>query len=561
MRRLLSFAISSILATQSLMSQDIPDIDAVMLFLGVDDPGDADEEEVERLMSLLEAPLVLNRAPAAELRSCGLFTPYQTAVLEDYRSRHGDILSLYELSLLDGFNDAYVRKLTPFISLQSKGTSEQDNLPARHEVAVRSGYRWKKTDGSDGSYGLKYRLSSRRYSLVGALSRAAGTQSWYPSDLSGSFVWKFHRREGQLIVGDFNARFGQGLTLWNGMFMTSLTTPDTFMKRPTGLSQPWSFTGSTALTGLAGDFRAGPFVISGMLAVSEKTILMPAVNVAWYGRFGQVSLTNVMQCDIKGGGWEVKTGLDAAFCVRGVNLFGELTCDWIAKRIKALVGTRFRTGEYMDMALQFRGFQADQYGLAAGGEFSRGRHKGSWTMDATYYPMSKDPSDPYSLQLKSHLLWEILLMQNMQLKIRVSERIRTWGLPYRTDVRADLKYDISPYSMLLRLNLLKCDSLGFLTYAEGSYSSGVVSVHLRQGLFVIDDWDDRIYVYERDAPGSFNAPAMYGRGLWTSAVAGLKFSDRMRLYLRAAYTCYPLMEEENKKPGKAELKLQFQCRF
>ena len=48
MRRLLSFVISTILATQSLMSQDIPDIDAVMLFLGVDDPGDADEEEVDR---------------------------------------------------------------------------------------------------------------------------------------------------------------------------------------------------------------------------------------------------------------------------------------------------------------------------------------------------------------------------------------------------------------------------------------------------------------------------------------------------------------------------------
>ena len=561
MRRLLLFAILFILATQSLMSQDVPDIDAVMLFLGVDDPGDADEEEVERLMAILEVPLALNRAPAAELRSCGLFTPYQTAVIEDYRSRHGDILSMYELSLLDGFNDAYVRKLTPFISLHSKGTSEQDNLPARHEVAVRSGYRWKETDGSDGSYGLKYRFSSTRYSLVAALSRSAGTQSWYPSDISGSFAWKFRKREGQLLAGDFNARFGQGLTLWNGLFMTSLTTPDTFMKRPTGLSQPWSFTGSTALTGLAGDFRVGPFVISGMLAVSDKRMLTPAMNVAWYGRFGQVSLTNVVQCDIKGSGGDVKTGLDAAFCVRGVNLFGELSFDWTAKRIKALAGTRFRTGEYMDMSLQLRGFQGDQYGLVVGGEFSRGRHKGSWTMDATYHPLSKDPSDPYSLQLKSHLLWEFLLMKNMQLKIRVSERIRTWGLPYRTDVRADLKYDFSPFGVLLRLNILKCDAVGFLTYTEGSYSSGGLSLHLRQGLFIIDDWDDRIYVYERDAPGSFNAPAMYGRGLWTSAVAGMKFSDRIRLYLRAAYTCYPFMDMEKKKPGKAELKLQLQCRF
>ena len=89
----------------------------------------------------------------------------------------------------------------------------------------------------------------------------------------------------------------------------------------------------------------------------------------------------------------------------------------------------------------------------------------------------------------------------------------------------------------------------------------MLTLHVRQGIFLIDDWDDRIYVYERDAPGSFNSPAMYGRGLWTSAAAALKISRRIRLYMRAAFTAYPLMEEEKKKPGKAELKLQIQFRF
>jgi hypothetical protein len=86
-------------------------------------------------------------------------------------------------------------------------------------------------------------------------------------------------------------------------------------------------------------------------------------------------------------------------------------------------------------------------------------------------------------------------------------------------------------------------------------------LYLRQGFFFIDDWDDRIYVYEHDAPGSFTAPAMYGRGLWTSVSAGMKLSSRLRMYARAAYTGYTFMEQEKKKPGKAELKLQLQCRF
>jgi hypothetical protein len=83
-----------------------------------------------------------------------------------------------------------------------------------------------------------------------------------------------------------------------------------------------------------------------------------------------------------------------------------------------------------------------------------------------------------------------------------------------------------------------------------------MSIYLRQGLFFVDDWEDRIYVYERDAPGSFNVPAMYGRGWFVSAVASARMSRMMRLYARASYVGYQFMPYEKRKPGKAELKLQ-----
>ena len=79
-------------------------------------------------------------------------------------------------------------------------------------------------------------------------------------------------------------------------------------------------------------------------------------------------------------------------------------------------------------------------------------------------------------------------------------------------------------------------------------------MYLKQGFFVVDKWDDRIYSYERDAPGNYNVPAFYGRGVWTSATASWKFARWGKLYVRAAFTSYPFMKEE--KPGKAELKLQ-----
>ena len=101
---------------------------------------------------------------------------------------------------------------------------------------------------------------------------------------------------------------------------------------------------------------------------------------------------------------------------------------------------------------------------------------------------------------------------------------------------------------------------GLLGYVEGGWRRRVLALNLRQGIFRIDDWNDRIYVYERDAPGSFNVPAFYGRGLWTSLNAKVSPLPWLQIHLRSSGTFYPFPAQK-KKPGKAELKLQLDFRF
>ena len=72
----------------------------------------------------------------------------------------------------------------------------------------------------------------------------------------------------------------------------------------------------------------------------------------------------------------------------------------------------------------------------------------------------------------------------------------------------------------------------------------------------MDKWPDRIYVYERDAPGNFNVPAYYGKG-WSLSFAGsLRPSRRHAFYLRLSYIGYPWMDSP--KPSRTEVKLQYQ---
>ena len=238
-----------------LMGQNLSRVDAVLRFLGSDDLHEYDADEVENLENLFDDPIRINIVSENDLRSSGVFTAYQAAVIADYIGRHGPIHSLLELSLLDGLGEGFVSKAAPFISLSAQSNASSR---VRNELAVRSVARWQESTGSDVSYGLKYRIrSGERLSATVAASRSYGDGSWLPSAFSGSFAWKSGRMPVSVVAGDFNARFGQGLTLWNNSFINTLTGPDSFMKRPSGITQPWSFTGNGAMTGLAVEAGAG----------------------------------------------------------------------------------------------------------------------------------------------------------------------------------------------------------------------------------------------------------------------------------------------------------------
>ena len=102
---------------------DAPEHDAllraVLYLTGAADAESIPESEMERWWALADSPIPINLAGRTRLEASGLMSPYQIASLDDYRSRHGDILSIRELASVDGFGKETAEAMSMFISLES----------------------------------------------------------------------------------------------------------------------------------------------------------------------------------------------------------------------------------------------------------------------------------------------------------------------------------------------------------------------------------------------------------------------------------------------------------
>ena len=543
------------------------EVELIRRIMGIQSVEEADADQVEVLMDILRHPLELNFDGKAKLESSGLFTPFQLASLEDYVTRHGSIMSLTELSSVDGFSWSFVRDLAPFISLEHVRGSKQG---IDCEVSGRTSF--KKTEGSAERYnhGLRARMSvNGSWGFSIACSKGYDDRRWLPSAYSGNFVW--NHRYGMVVVGDFNARYGQGLCMWNTVSFSYLSSPSTFMRRASGLTPSYSYTGTYALSGMAADFRFGKWKLSCILAAPdikspEPGELQPAVSIIRHFDVGHVGFNHMTAfTDISDKDFRIplmRSSADASLCLRGVNVFGEAMFDWVSGTLSCLTGAEASIGESLSMAALVRCLpSSDEHGAASSAEVTWKSHDILFAADVLYHPSGKSLESGRALQAKFQAKWKWAICDYLSSEVRLSERLRSWGSRSRTDARIDIVLNHDMWKSTARFDVLKCVGLGLLGYIEAAYiySSGF-KVYLRQGIFRIDNWDDRIYVYERDAPSSFNVPAFSGRGIWTSSYLSWRFAEWGSLYLRASYTAYPMMKEK-KKPGSAELKFQFALHF
>ncbi len=203
------------------------------------------EELYENLVQLLSEPMDLNKVNAEELRFLKIVSEAQITNLIKYREENGDFLSVYELQAIPGFDLILLYKLVPFVKVNDPSSSlnikswrrvktEGDNyflLRYDRTLQEKKGYKADTNPeqqflGSPNKWYARFRSSKPGdFSFGFTLEKDAGEQiTWNPSEKKyGLDYMSFHAqvqnkgRIKNLILGDFQNQFGQGLML-GGIF-------------------------------------------------------------------------------------------------------------------------------------------------------------------------------------------------------------------------------------------------------------------------------------------------------------------------------------------------------
>ena len=676
----LLFLLSLILAMQIQRQQLSRFEDAVLLLCGAGTLEELSEDEWERYRHLADHPLDLNACTRSAMLSSGLFSPFQAASLLDRRMRDGDILSYTELGYTDGFTPELARALSHFVVLRSRNPPGKPSVPQLHASlllrtscsgsssvpaaraalqtaaahstsganstasgknpsAATSSFASGKNDPFSGSaaFGIKTAISLEgRLDAFWSARKSYSDRTFGPGTISLAIYGK--SIPGRILLGDYSARFGQGLLLWSGFSIAGFSSVQSFRRNASGLSASSSFT--RTLHGIGLDLTLGRSTISAVWSTPVQST-NPRLLALNYNHIFRTSSTGATL--LADPGRLYAASIDFRAGLPRLSLSGEFAFELLpasasaalapapasvaaSAAVPSLAAPAVAASATASAALVTAPVSAasatPQPDSPAAIFVPAGLLSAVWTPSygnrlavlARYYPQNwsqlaasppsafstaKDEfgsaflfqSARYTLSLDlarrlSEANWQYRLLASANLPFRLGLPGRTQrkvnsstgidgtisvrslsrfrpsqSLPFRQDLRCDLKLELNRLKLNTRCNLLWCRNFAMLGYIEPGFSDQSFSLWFRLTGYSVPSWDDRISTWERDIPGSFTVPARYGKGLALSCTSSLTIQRkrlRHRLNARLSYDVYSRKETLSRKP---ELKLQYRMDF
>ena len=193
-------------------------------------------ELYESLHGFAENPINLNKTSKEELRELYFLNAYQIDKLLSHIARNGKLLSYLELQTIAGFNVQTIQNLLPFISINPIITSKQLFANINQYVIIRDQFYLQEQkgyqpdlDGETHYFGnanrtyFKYRLKNNFLQAGITAEKDAGENFLGPNQPYGFDFYSAHiqaKNIGKIknvVLGDYQLNFGQGLVMQSGM--------------------------------------------------------------------------------------------------------------------------------------------------------------------------------------------------------------------------------------------------------------------------------------------------------------------------------------------------------
>ena len=284
-----------------------PDLDRLTqeLFAEIQSDQVPYEDLYETLLQYYQTPINLNAATREEMRALLLLNENQITTLLRHREANGDLLSVYELQSVEGYDLRTINRLLPFVSVLSSNANasrgnlwqriaREDNnvLYLRYERVLqqRQGYtpptRYQGLPttrylGSPDKMLVRYRVSHTKDFSVGfAMEKDAGEPlTWNPGNgqfgadyVSAHLLLQERGRLKALALGDYQLQFGQGLLLSSGLGVgKGAETITTLRRSSVGVRAYSSLLENTFFRGGAATYQVAP-TVQATAFVSHKNV-------------------------------------------------------------------------------------------------------------------------------------------------------------------------------------------------------------------------------------------------------------------------------------------------
>ena len=232
-----------------------------------EDMENEDDSYLQQMVQYINNPISLNTVDAAELIQLRILTPLQIQNFILYRSLVGNLLDLYELQAVPGWDIGTIQKIRPYIYVSSKILLSSD-LKTRlqngdHSILLRVSQVPERSKGflidsssatnfypgSPQKLLFRYKYTYKNLLQYGILGEKDAGEAFFKGKQKQGFDFYsahiFLRKVGiikSLAIGDFTVNLGQGLTQWQSLaFKKSVDVIN--IKREADVLRPYNSAG------------------------------------------------------------------------------------------------------------------------------------------------------------------------------------------------------------------------------------------------------------------------------------------------------------------------------